>query len=360
MASSMIGKKGFRTLQILARNKIISRQCQLPKNIRCVNLHTNQFSKRFHQARISVGTSAMIGVFAAVGLTMVECHQEGGIKEEILQLIGAGKHDKNVGELGNNFLISAKDKAHLAFKLGLITEEERCIVIVLSSKLMGEKYLQTGQVARAESCFVEAMEAYKRLGIDKYDDASLELVLRLTNCFAVSGREIEAKDSFDMIIDTQLRKIKESKTKCPLSTYQILWATLQLYGRFLVMNKEYDEAENMFFIADDVMQKASGEDFHKRIDILTDLAGIKIVKQDFTGAEETFEKAIRIGEKENAPEVCFTYCYMADLATRMNEFDKATEMCDKGLKLAEKLHDAKCHEKASLYLEKLKEAKQKR
>ncbi|XP_033754478.1 tetratricopeptide repeat protein 19, mitochondrial-like [Pecten maximus] len=350
MASSMFAR-GFRTLQVFTRNKNIFRKC---------SLYTNQSSKRFHQACNGGRTPAMIGVLAAAGVSMVKSDMKEDVKAEILLLMAKGKKISSEKRLDNSLLESAKAKAQRAFKRGQITEEERDIVVVLANKYIGEKFLEKGIIDKAESSFVEAMEVYKKLGVSKYDDASLELILRLTNCFALSGREVEAKDSFDMIIDTQLRKIRDSKTKCPLSTYQILWATLQLYGRFLVLNKDYDEAENMFIIADDVMQKASGEYFNGRQGILTDLAGVQIVKQDFTGAEATFEKAVKIGEKGNSPDVCFTYCYMADLATRMDNLKKATKMCNKGLQLAKEHGNKECLKKAELYLEKIQEAKEKR
>ncbi|OWF50869.1 tetratricopeptide repeat protein 19, mitochondrial-like [Mizuhopecten yessoensis] len=356
MASSLMSR-GFRTFQVFTKNTKIVRTCPLLKNVRCVRLYTNQSSKRFHQASHPTKKAAMIGIFGAAGVAMLS-NEKKDIKAEILELIERGKSFNIIGDNRSNRIFeSAKDEAKKALRRGKISEEERDILVVIASKLLGEHFLANGYIDKAEECFMEALESYKKLGFDKYDDPSLELILRLTNCFALNGREVEAKESFDMIIDTQLRKIKDSETTCPLSTYQILWATLQLYGRFLILNKDYDEAERLFYIADDVMQKASGEMFSGRQDILTDLAGVKIVKQDLAGAEATFEKAIKIGEKGNSPELCLTYCYMADLATRMGNLDKAEKMCTNGLRLAEKLKDSTCLNKANLYIGKLQEAR---
>ncbi|XP_069113030.1 tetratricopeptide repeat protein 19, mitochondrial-like [Argopecten irradians] len=361
MATSMIAR-GFRTLQNFARNKIVVWKCPLTTNVRSVFLSTNKASNSFHQTSLDGRQASVVfGVLAAVGVTMVDKDAKENIKTEILELMERGKKRSFGGRrVDNSLLETAKKTAERALRKGEISEEERDIVVVLANKYIGEKYLELGIIDKAEAAFVEAMEVYKKLGVSKYDDASMELILRLTNCFALSGREVEARDSFDMIIDTQLRKIQDSTTRCPLSTYQILWATLQLYGRFLVLNKDYDEAENMFVIADDVMQKASGEFANGRQHILTDLAGVQIVKKDLTAAETTFEKAIKIGEKGKSPDLCFTYCYMADLATRMDNIKKATKMCNKGLSLAKDSGNKECLQKAELCLEKIREAKEKR
>lgn len=114
--------------------------------------------------------------------------------------------------------------------------------------------MQTGQFVSADALFKETMKGCLQLGMEKTDNAIVEISIKLATIYAMLKRHDEAKEGFKFCIETQEAKVKENPDADD-DSLGLLGIASETYGRFMLLKKDFCEAEKHIARATEIGKK---------------------------------------------------------------------------------------------------------
>ncbi|KAL3863128.1 hypothetical protein ACJMK2_004900 [Sinanodonta woodiana] len=216
--------------------------------------------------------------------------------------------------------------------------------------------LAQGQYEKAEQLLKETMKGCLQLGMDKEDNAMMEISIKLASIYSILKRDDDARLGFQFCIDALNKKVGDN-FEADHNSSGLLGMALETYARFLMYHDELDAAEPMMTRAFQVAQVLLGPDHSQTLNLMNDIATLKTMKQKYQDAEKILKEAVKLAEKVESDQLPSLYCNIGALYLRMMQLPEAEGACQKGLKVSLKLKDKYGIHYAQSCLKKLKEVR---
>ncbi|KAK3596560.1 hypothetical protein CHS0354_010438 [Potamilus streckersoni] len=216
--------------------------------------------------------------------------------------------------------------------------------------------LSQGQFEKAEQLFKETMKGCLQLGMDKEDNAMIEISIKLASIYSILKRNDDARLGFQFCIEALNKKVGDN-FDVDHNSSGLLGMALETYARFLIFHDELDGAEPMLTRAFQVAKVLLGPDHSQTLTLMNDIATLKTMKQNYPDAEKILKEAVILGEKVDSDQLPSLYCNIGALYLRMMQLPEAEGACQKGLNVSLKLKDKYGIHYAQTCLKKLKEVK---
>lgn len=155
-----------------------------------------------------------------------------------------------------------------------------------------------GHYKEAEKLFKQAMLLHKYLGRGTEDLAFLEISLKLSMIFAMTGRKTEAEAGYEYCLEC-LRKRLNSEEELDEDGQALLGLTLDSYARYYMELSRYDKALSLFKDSLQTARKVFGDDHEQVASLYNNLAAVECELRNFEEAKSNCLKAIEIIEKLN-------------------------------------------------------------
>lgn len=213
--------------------------------------------------------------------------------------------------------------------------------------------LARGEFDKAEKLYKETLRGSFQQGMSKDHDAVVEISLKLAMIYAAQKRNEEANDGYKFCIKTQEEKIKKMK-EVDDNSAALLGMSLDAYARFLMVQNRNEEAKSSLEKSLDVATRIYGESHPQVAVLLNDIATVGSQMQDYNFAKRNLEKAVKIAETVESPDLPTFYFNLGAVYERQGELTEASGAYKKALTAAKKTDDKTVKKKAKDALDSLK------
>ncbi|CAH1786900.1 unnamed protein product [Owenia fusiformis] len=205
----------------------------------------------------------------------------------------------------------------------------------------------------AEKLFKDAMRGYLEAGLEKDDNALVEISMKLAMLYAMQEKHEEAVEGYKFAIEAQERKMSQSEV-IDENTIALWGMCLDAFSKYFLTRNNYRDAYGYTERALTVAFQVFGENHPQTATLWNDLANISYLMGNIDNAISQCEKAIELGELLQIPELAAFYCNLGSILLHNGEFEKAFEKCTKASKLA---HDRESRKQARGCLKDIKAKK---
>ncbi|XP_013402317.1 tetratricopeptide repeat protein 19, mitochondrial [Lingula anatina] len=199
--------------------------------------------------------------------------------------------------------------------------------------------LLKGEFDHAEVLFKDTMKGMLQMGLDKTDNALVEISVKLASIYASKQKFDDAELGYQFCVDTMAKKTKEQGLDADLDTTLLYGLCLESQARFWVYQKEYEKALENYHLALDIAAKYLPLDHPQKLVIMNDVSSLYYLKGDMTTAEKYMEEALDVAEVTQVPELPQFYCNQGLIFAQLGRFDEAETSCRKALKVAKDRDD---------------------
>lgn len=213
--------------------------------------------------------------------------------------------------------------------------------------------LARGEFAKAEKLYKETLRGSLQQGMSKDHDAVVEISLKLAMIYAAQKRNEEANDGYKFCIKTQEEKIGKMK-EVDDNSAALLGMALDAYSRFLMVQNRNEEAKSNLEKSLGIATKIYGESHPQVAVLLNDIATVGSQMQDYSLAKKNLEKAVKIAETVESPDLPTFYFNLGAIYERQGELTEASDAYKKALTTAKKTDDKAVQKKAKNALDSLK------
>jgi len=218
---------------------------------------------------------------------------------------------------------------------------------------MANLALVRGQLSTAEKLFKLTIQGLLQEGKGQDDNAVVELSLKLAVIYAAQDRSSEAELGYQFCIDTQQKKI-DSAEESDIDTVALLGMSVDAHSRYLVTRKDYTAAMHNLSKALEIAISVLGETHQQVAVLLSDIATVASLTNDFDTAQEKLLRAVDIAEKIESSHLPTLYYNLGAVYAHQQNPRQAHALFDKAVKLAKELNDIEALKKAEEGLNKLK------
>lgn len=218
---------------------------------------------------------------------------------------------------------------------------------------MANLALVRGQLDNAEKLFKLTMQGLLQQGKRQDDNAIVELSLKLAIIYAVENRLSEAELGYQFCIGTQQKKI-DNGTECDIDTVALLGMSIDAYSRYLITQKDYTAAIHNLNKALEIAISVLGETHQQVAVLLSDIATVASLTNDFDTAQDKLLRAVDVAEKVESSHLPTMYYNLGAVYAHQNNHTQARDLFRKAIKLAKELDDKEALNKAEEGLNKLK------
>jgi len=222
---------------------------------------------------------------------------------------------------------------------------------------MANLALVRGQLSNAEKLFKATIQGLLQQGKRPDDNAIVELSLKLAMINAAQHRSSEAELGYQFCIDTQQRKIDSAaaaaESDIDTDTVALLGMSVDAYSRFLVTHKDYVAAMRNLHKALEIAVSVLGETHQQVAVLLSDIATVASLTNDFDTAQDKLLRAVDIAEKIDSSHLPTMYYNLAAVYSHQQNPTQAQAFYKKAIKSAKRLDDKEALRKAEEGLSKL-------
>jgi len=219
---------------------------------------------------------------------------------------------------------------------------------------MANLALVCGQLSNAEKLFKVTIQGLLQQGKGQDDNAVVELSLKLAMIYAAQNRSSEAELGYQFCINTQQKKIDSAaESDIDADTVALLGMSVDAYSRYLVTQKDYTAAMHNLNKALEIAVSVLGETHQQVAVLLTDIATVATLTNDFDTAQDKLLHAVNIAEKIDSSHLPTMYYNLAAVYAHKQNHAEATALFKKAIKLAKELDDREALQKAEDGLSKL-------
>lgn len=220
---------------------------------------------------------------------------------------------------------------------------------------MANLALVRGQLTDAEKLFKVTIQGLLQQGKRPDDNAVVEMSLKLAMIYAAQNRLSEAELGYQFCIDTQQKKIDNAtESDIDIDTVALLGMSADAYSRYLVTQKDYVAAMRNLSRALEIAVSVLGEADQQVAVLLSDIATVATLTNDFETAQDKLLRAVNIAEKIDSPHLPTMYYNLAAVYSHRQNPAQAQALYRKAIKSAKRLDDREALRKAEEGLSKLK------
>lgn len=219
--------------------------------------------------------------------------------------------------------------------------------------------LARGEFDKAEKLYKETLRGSLQQGMSKDHDAVVEISLKLAMIYAAQKRNEEANEGYKFCIKTQEEKIMKMKEEDDNSA-ALLGMALDAYARFLMVQNRNEEAKSSLEKSLGIATRIYGESHPQVAVLLSDIATVDSQMQDYNLAKKNLEKAVKIAETIESPDLPTFYFNLGAIYERQGELTDANAAYKKALTTAKKADDKTVQKKAKDALDSLKKLQTKK
>ena len=204
---------------------------------------------------------------------------------------------------------------------------------------MGKISLSVGDYDRAERLFKECMKGAIQSGRPQDDDAVVELSLKLAMIYALQKKHDDAEIGYNFCIETQQKKLENTKDmdeQTVVNTNALLGMCLHSYGKYLIQNKKYSQAEEKIRESVTLARKYMGENHPQVPVIYCDLANAAAMQEKFEYSLECLEEGKKLA-RPNSVDMVWLLVNQGPVEAKRNDMRCAKTGCNKAKQIAEKL-----------------------
>lgn len=217
---------------------------------------------------------------------------------------------------------------------------------------MANLALVRGQLNSAEKLFKLTIQGLLQQGKRQDDNAVVELSLKLAVIYAAENRLSEAELGYQFCIDTQQKKIDDA-TDFDIDTVALLGMSVDAYSRYLVAQKDYSAALRNLNTAVEIAMSVLGETHQQVAVLLSDIATVASLINDFDTAKEKLLRAVDIAEKIQSSHLPTMYYNLGAVYAHQQNPTQARTFFNKAVKSAKQLDDEQALKKAEEGLHRL-------
>jgi len=218
---------------------------------------------------------------------------------------------------------------------------------------MANLALVRGQLNTAEKLLKLTIQGLLQQGKGQDDNAVVELSLKLAVIYAAQERTSEAELGYQFCIDTQQKKI-DSAAEFDVDTVALLGMSVDAYSRYLVSRKDYAAAMHNLNKALEIAVSVLDEMHQQVAVLLSDIATVASLTNDFNTAKDKLLRAISIAEKIESAHLPTMYYNLGAVYAHQQSDKEARALFNKAVKSAKQLDDKEALKKAEEGLSKLR------
>lgn len=243
-------------------------------------------------------------------------------------------------------LKGAEKKLHEA--LFLAEEEKHTNAIIYTYDLMANVAFLAGKLDSAETLFKATLGLMLSSGVEKDNNAAIEISLKLAAIYAMQGKNELAVLGYEWcvkLMEEKLVRLTEVtdgslSEEYKANTRLLLGMTLDSFGRYLRANGHWELARQQYVKALAISHEVQGEQHPQTVVLMSDLATTLDALGRFAEAEELSGRASIIAEETEHPEQPTVFLNHAGVLLHQENYSLAEAMYMKALKLAQKHEDA--------------------
>jgi len=217
---------------------------------------------------------------------------------------------------------------------------------------MANLALVRGQRNSAEKLLKSTIQGLLQQGKAQDDNAIVELSLKLAVIYAAENRLQEAELGYQFCIDTQQKKV-DSATEFDVDTVALLGMSVDAYSRYLVAQKDYSAAMRNLNKALEIAISVLGETHQQVAVLLSDIATVASLTNDFDIAQDKLLRAVDIAEKIESSHLPTMYYNLGAVYAHQQNVAEARALFNKAVKLAKQFDDKEALMKAEEGLNRL-------
>ena len=221
---------------------------------------------------------------------------------------------------------------------------------------MANLALARSQLNNAEKLLKQTIQGLLQQGKTQDDNAIVELSLKLAVIYAAQNRLSEAELGYQFCIDSQQKKI-DNATEFDVDTVALLGLSVDAYSRYLVTQKDYAAALQNLNKALEIAIRVLGETHQQVAVLLSDMATVASLTNDFDTALEKLLRAVAIAEEIESSHLPTMYYNLGAVYAHQQNHGQARALFNKAAKLAKQLNDKEALIKAEEGLNRLRNAK---
>lgn len=221
---------------------------------------------------------------------------------------------------------------------------------------MANLALVRGQLNNAEKLFKLTIQGLLQQGKSQDDNAIVELSLKLAIIYAAENRLSEAELGYQFCIDTQQKKL-DSTEESDIDTVALLGMSVDAYSRYLVAQNDYSAAMINLNRALEIAINVLGESHQQVAVLLSDIATVASLADDFDMALDRLLRAVEIAEKIESLHLPTMYYNLGAVYAHQQNPTQARVLFHKAIKSAKQLDNKEALKKAEEGLSKLSSGK---
>ncbi len=232
---------------------------------------------------------------------------------------------------------------------------------------MGNVAFAMFKLDEAEKLYKDTMKGLLQQNKEKDDNAIIEISLKLAKIYTLENRFEEATEGYLFCMDRMEKKLKNVDRSTVrgddpddesgnLNTLALLGMCTTSYGRYMLMRRDYNEADRVLNEALTIAKQVFGEEDNQVAVIYSDLATVASHKNDPALARDRIQAAVRIGQAVESEDLTMFLCNLCFICSDLEDWQGGRKAAKKALRLARNNEDKHLEQTA---LDCLKEMKQK-
>ena len=222
---------------------------------------------------------------------------------------------------------------------GVWPQRKVLLATVYLYDFMGKISLSVGDYERAEKLFKECMKGCIQSGRPQDDDAIIELSMKLAMIYALQKKHDDADLGYNFCIDTQRKKLENTKdmsSEAVKNGHALLGMCLHSYGKYLIQNKKYKEAEEKIEESVALAKKYMGDNHPQVPVIYCDLANAAAMQGKYDYSLECLNKGRQLA-KPDSVDMVWLLINQGPVEAKKNDIRSAKISCNKAKEIAQKM-----------------------
>lgn len=320
--------------------------------VNCIILILCIFSKTRHV----FGTVVWVGPSLAFLGFIFNKEEELSENDQVRRIVSKGivaKKDGNLATASQAFH-DALTKSTDFLDENKITKDEHLNHRVFIYDQIANLAMDAGDMKAAEIVFKDTMKLALQLGMDKNDNAMIEMSLKLAAIYLYTGRTDTAVIGLKHCIAEQQNKLQawtetDTAAETPIddakdkeemdNTRVLLGQAFKHLANHHLQKQEFKEAGSLMLKSLEISESVLGGSNDNTLAIMNDIATCHIMLKDYEKAESVLIEGIKLsGQAESVMQAAFL-SNLGALYIRTNRYSEAQSACERGLKVAEKGKD---------------------
>ncbi|XP_041103535.1 tetratricopeptide repeat protein 19, mitochondrial isoform X2 [Polyodon spathula] len=275
-------------------------------------------------------------------------------EDDIILLLKRAKLSVMRGEL-----VAADQILHQAIRLAHQSHNTQAIIYTYD--MMANVAFLRGQLSNAEKLFKASMSFLLAHGAKEDDNAVIEMSLKLASIYAAQNQHQLAIHGFQFCTETLEEKIQKQKdlpeeamsAEERANTQLLLGLCLDSYARYLLTNRQLDQALSSYQRALQISREVQGDSHPQTIVLMNDMATVLDMQGHYDNAYGHVKRALELARETDHPDQHTILCNFAGILMHQGHLDEAGRLYKEALKLAESKGDGEVVEQIKKGLQEL-------